>query len=272
MNLPHRQFNIGITLLVCVLLCMSAIFVAACAGTPAGGSQGTSASGSADSVGAVDDGSVCEFRMDIPESEDSAVGVFLYDWVLQLKEASAGRIYITIYPNSQLGETSETIDNLKRGVSDIAWGTAAMFPDRFPVTEGTNLPMLNVPDRIVGTDLLNDLYTDTNLMQEEYEGIKPLAIYMVAPHDTAAFLLMNPDAYATLPDDLKEIFDELSKKDVLAYGLGEASEEASGSVGEAAPAFSDADRAAWFKKMKTIGYDGQTVLDAYTGILDDLIN
>jgi TRAP-type C4-dicarboxylate transport system substrate-binding protein len=52
-----------------------------------------------------------------------------------------------------------------------------MFSGRFPVMEGTNLPMLDIPDSDAGTDLLYDLYEKTDLMQKEFEGLHPLMLF-----------------------------------------------------------------------------------------------
>ncbi|MDR0851302.1 MAG: hypothetical protein LBN36_02290 [Clostridiales Family XIII bacterium] len=214
---------------------------------------------------------VYELRMDIPVDADSIVGRYLYDWATNLKEVSGRRLYITIYPNSQLGAASDTVDNLKKGVSDLAWASSVMFPGRFPVTEGTNLPLLNIPSARIGTDLLDELYHNTDLMQEEYEGIRPLAIYTAVPYAYSAFVLMNPDAYGALPDDLKEIFDAYCDKKILAYGLGEATaEEAAFIPGTPAPSFSDAAFEKWIKEMADSGYDGQVLLDTYIRILAEL--
>ena len=342
--------------------------------TVALGACGLSSSDSQSVMGidATGAGEVYMFKMDIPDPPDSIVGSFLYEWAAQVNEASKGRINITIYPNSQLGAITDIIDNLKRGVSDIAWATPAMFPGRFPITEGTNLPMLDIPDHTVGTDMLNELYSSTDFMQKEYEGIHILSLHMAAPYYFAAdegktiqnisdikgmkiraqgtypsellselgaepvslhardlydslsndlidghlsdasvyntwkvnevtghvietpiyrfsaFLLMNPNAYNSLPDDLRAILDEQSSKEILAYGLGQAFEEGAlngldfyKDEGGSTSTLSDADlelikeasekvNAKWIKDMDAAGYDGRAVFDRYSEILAKL--
>ena len=154
-----------------------AVGLSACGGG-GNGSEGESGETAATEEGgeAVDD-TVYEFKMDIPDPPESIVGAFVTQWVEDVKTASNGRIVITIYPSSQLGAVPDIIDNLKNGVSDIAWASPAMFSGRFPVMEGTNLPMLDIPDSKAGTDLLYDLYEQTDLMQKEFEGLHPLMLF-----------------------------------------------------------------------------------------------
>jgi TRAP-type C4-dicarboxylate transport system substrate-binding protein len=317
----------------------------------------------------LDGGDAYVLKMDIPGPADSVAGAFLFSWAEQVNAASGGRINIIIYPDSQLGAAEDIIANLKSGKSDIAWASPAMFPGRFPVTGGADLPSLNIPDHVTGTNFLYKLYEDTDLMQKEYEGIRPLALYTAAPYCFAsgkssvingvadlrgmkirtegvyssaflsalgaepvelhagslyeqlsqgeidghfsdltvygtwelseltgniiespiyrftAFLLMNPESYAELPDELRSIIDEYSKKELLAYGLGQAFDEASQSgielckeAGALVMTLSEEDTALvataaeivekkWIEDMNSAGYDGQAVFDVYKSML-----
>jgi TRAP-type C4-dicarboxylate transport system substrate-binding protein len=319
------------------------------------------------------DDTVYEFKLDYPAASTSVVGQFLTGWVEDVKEASNGRINITLYHSSSLGPLPDIIDNLINGVSDICWDTPSMFSGLFPVTEGTNLPLLGITTPKVGADLLFELYTNTDLMTKEYESVHPLALYTAceyyfatgknAPHVIntvddikglkfrsqgiyasklvellggtpismhpsemyeslsknvidahlsdltvykswnlaevtghvvessiyrfSAFMLMNKEAYASLPDDLKAVMDENSGIN-LAYGLGDAFEagaqegiELYKAAGATTSAFSDADmkvieaageqvQEIWVSDMNGNGYDGQAILDTYKSILADL--
>ena len=128
------------------------------------------------------EGDVYTFKLDTPDSIDSITGSFLSAWADEVREASDGRIDIKVYPNGQLGAVPDIINNLKSGVSDIAWGSPAMFSGTFPVTEGTNFPMLDIPSSQAGTDLLWDLYEKTDLMQKEYDGLHVLLLTNCCPY------------------------------------------------------------------------------------------
>ncbi|MDR2771079.1 MAG: TRAP transporter substrate-binding protein [Clostridiales Family XIII bacterium] len=358
-----------------LLLAVVMVFAAglsACGG--GGGNESASdeeAAAEADGEAVVDD-TVYEFKMDIPDPPESIVGTFVYKWVEDVQAASNGRIVITVYPSSQLGAVPDIIDNLKNGVSDIAWASPAMFSGRFPVMEGTNLPMLDIPDSKAGTDLLYDLYEQTDLMQKEFDGLHPLMLYNACQYYFAtakggkqinsladlkglkiraqgtypsilirelggepislhasevyeslsknvldgmlsdlttyktwkldevtghvvesqiyrfcAFLLMNPDAYAKLPDDLKAVLDSFSGREA-AYGFGDAFTtgaetgiELYRAAGATTSEFSEEDLAKidaaaqvvndqWITDMDAAGYDGQAVLDTYNELLANI--
>jgi TRAP-type C4-dicarboxylate transport system substrate-binding protein len=142
----------------------------------------TACGGGSSSSAAGGDDIVYEFKMDIPDSKDATTGRFLSQWIEEVREASNGRINIKLFPSSQLGAVPDIIDNLKLGVSDIAWASPAMFSGRFPVTEGTNLPLLDIPNARVGTDLLYDLWEQTDLMQKEFDGLHPLMLHNACPY------------------------------------------------------------------------------------------
>jgi TRAP-type C4-dicarboxylate transport system substrate-binding protein len=120
--------------------------------------------------------SVYKLKFDTPDAIDSITGSFISQWADKIRDESGGRIDITVFPSSQLGAVPDIVTNLKKGISDIAWGSPAMFSGQFPVMEGTNLPMLDIPDSRVGTDLLWNIFENTDLMTEEFSGIHVLML------------------------------------------------------------------------------------------------
>jgi TRAP-type C4-dicarboxylate transport system substrate-binding protein len=342
-----------------VLVLVMSLSLAACGG------------GSATGVAATGDGAeaVYEFKLDFPDSKDSTNGMFLAQWAEEILEASDGRIVIKLFPSSQLGAVPDIIDNLKLGVSDIAWASPAMFSGRFPVMEGTNLPLLDIPTSRVGTDLLYDLWEQTDLMQKEFEGLHPLMLHNACPYYFAsakggkditsltdlkgmklrvqgtypsvllrelgaepislhasevyeslskhvldgmltdittfrtyklsevtgsvvetqiyrfcAFVIMRPEAYNSLPDDLKKVMDDMSGREMSQrYSEAWTADVEAGialyrDAGAKTYAFTDAEfdtilKAAevvnerWIADMNDNGYDGQAILDTYTEML-----
>ena len=98
------------------------------------------------------------------------------------------------------------------------------------------------------------------------------------------FILMNPDSYAKLPDDLKQIMDEHSGR-ATSYACGDAWEAGAEEgialykeAGATTSTFSDADlakigdaaavaRDKWISDMDGMGYEGQAVYDKYVELL-----
>jgi TRAP-type C4-dicarboxylate transport system substrate-binding protein len=337
-----------------------------------GGGSGAS-NGENNSVAATGgDDTVYKFKMDIPDSKDATTGRFLSQWIEEVREASNGRIDITLFPSSQLGAVPDIIDNLKLGVSDIAWASPAMFSGRFPVMEGTNLPLLDIPTARVGTDLLYDLWEQTDLMQKEFDGIHPLMLHNACPYYFAsakggdditsladlkgmklrvqgtypsvllkelgaepislhaseiyeslskhvldgmltdittfrtyklsevtgsvvetqiyrfcAFVIMRPEAYNSLPDDLKQVMDDLSGRE-MSYRFSDAwtddveagialyreagaktyafTDDEFATILEAAGAVNDQ----WVSAMNDMGYEGQNILNTYNELLENI--
>ncbi|MDR2354816.1 MAG: TRAP transporter substrate-binding protein [Clostridiales Family XIII bacterium] len=342
-------------------------------GNAADNGENASAGGDGDvSQNAAADDTVYEFKMDIPDSKDATTGKFLSQWIEDVKEASNGRIVIKLFPSSQLGAVPDIIDNLKLGVSDIAWASPAMFSGRFPVMEGTNLPLLDIPTARAGTDLLYDLWEQTDLMQKEFEGLHPLMLHNACPYYFAsakggkditslddlkgmklrvqgtypsilikelgaepisqhasevyeslskrvldgmltdittfrtyklsevtgsvvetqiyrfcAFVLMRPEAYDSLPDDLKKVMDDMSGREA-SYAFSDAwtADVDEGiklyrEAGAKTSAFTDAEidtihraaeavNAQWISDMDKVGYDGQGILDTYVELLEKI--
>jgi len=63
-------------------------------------------------------------------------------WAESIKEASNGRIEITIYPAMQLGAAADHYDMARDGVVDIGFINPGYQPGRFPILAAAELPFL----------------------------------------------------------------------------------------------------------------------------------
>lgn len=63
-------------------------------------------------------------------------------WAKSIKEASGGRIEITIYPSQQLGAAPDHYDMARDGVADITFVNAGYQPGRFPIIAAGEIPFL----------------------------------------------------------------------------------------------------------------------------------
>ncbi len=61
-------------------------------------------------------------------------------WAQSIKEASNGRIEITIYPSQQLGAAADHYDMARDGISDISFINPGYQPGRFPIMSAAELP------------------------------------------------------------------------------------------------------------------------------------
>jgi TRAP-type C4-dicarboxylate transport system substrate-binding protein len=63
-------------------------------------------------------------------------------WAESIKQASEGRIEITIFPAQQLGAAPDHYDMARDGIADISYINAGYQPGRFPVIGLGELPFL----------------------------------------------------------------------------------------------------------------------------------
>ncbi len=63
-------------------------------------------------------------------------------WAESIKEASDGRIEITIYPAQQLGAAADHYDMTRDGITDIGFINPGYQPGRFPIMAAAELPFL----------------------------------------------------------------------------------------------------------------------------------
>src|SRR5690554_4830409 len=61
-------------------------------------------------------------------------------WVESIREASEGRIEITIFPAQQLGAAADHYDMARDGVVDIAFINPGYQPGRFPIIAAGEIP------------------------------------------------------------------------------------------------------------------------------------
>ncbi len=67
-------------------------------------------------------------------------GTGMEPWAQAIKEASGGRIEVTIFPSSQLGAAPDHYDMARDGVVDIAFINPGYQPGRFPIIAAGEIP------------------------------------------------------------------------------------------------------------------------------------
>ena len=93
-------------------------------------------------------------------------------WFEAVEKETGGRVKITPYYMETLGKSTEMLDMLKRGVSDITLLAYVNYPGAFPLTDAISLPWL-VPNQAVGTEAGYALQ-HKGLLDKELQGLKVL--------------------------------------------------------------------------------------------------
>jgi len=96
-------------------------------------------------------------------------------WAADLAAASDGRLEIQIFPAMQLGgKAPQLADQVRSGITDIAWTLPIYTPGRYPLVETFNLPfMVTTAEK---TSVALQTFMD-EVGSAEFEGIRPLAYH-----------------------------------------------------------------------------------------------
>ena len=115
-------------------------------------------------------------------------------WADDIAAATQGRVNIQI-TTSSLGPPARQFDLARQGVADITWGTQSYTPDRFPSSEGVELPFLGN-----SAEALSVAYWRTQKAHfdklNEYAGVKLLSVHVQPPGE----LFTKDKAVQTLND------------------------------------------------------------------------
>lgn len=95
-----------------------------------------------------------------------------------LEARSGGRIKVQYFPGRSLLNQSAMYKGVETGIADIGYTHVYYNPGRFPVTEGTGLP-LGVPSAYVGAHMAYDFIQ--KFQPKEWDKVKLLAIHGNAP-------------------------------------------------------------------------------------------
>ena len=99
---------------------------------------------------------------------------FLEDWAKQVDEATGGQVKVTVYPGATLAASNGAAEAVLTGTIDIGWCFTVFFPNQFPLTQVTTLPMLGLTHPSQAAEVLWDLYDYSENLRAELSGYKVL--------------------------------------------------------------------------------------------------
>ncbi|MDR3332264.1 MAG: TRAP transporter substrate-binding protein [Synergistaceae bacterium] len=102
--------------------------------------------------------------------------MFHQKWADRVREASGGRIEITVYSAGSLAVGNAALDALRTSMCDIAWIYPSYFPGQFPLSSVVSMPLgiTSVPQ---AANVLWDLYETEEALQNELAEFVPLMIH-----------------------------------------------------------------------------------------------
>ena len=112
----------------------------------------------------------------------SICGQYLEAWGSLITEESDGRIEFTFYHGGSLVGATEAVDAVLNGTADIAWSVVGLYPGRFPVAEGTMLPMMATKNARDGSAAAMEMYRQSEDMQAEFKDFHVIQMSACSYH------------------------------------------------------------------------------------------
>lgn len=126
-----------------------------------------------------------------------------------VKEKSAGRICIEVFPSSQLGEEKDTIEQTQFGVIDMVRASFGTFNDIVPITQTFSLPYL-----FRSEDHMHKVM-DGPIGEEVAEAFAEKDLVVLAYYDGGARSFYNSQKAIDSIDDLKGMKFRVMQNDVF---------------------------------------------------------
>ena len=175
------------TLALVVSLLLVAALLIGCGGNTstqddtASADTSSAADSSSDDTSSADSGStddtVYKLTVQTHDPATSATGLFLEDWASRVEEASGGRIDLEIYHGGTLGSPKDTYDLVMNGTCDIGFGLVSYFPGVFTASEAISLPLIDLPNASVASNVFWHLYSDYDFLKDEYADAHVLLLF-----------------------------------------------------------------------------------------------
>lgn len=128
-----------------------------------------------DSKGAED--KVYRLSLSFHDSSQAIKTQFVQKWADEVKEATNGRVEITVYAGGTLASATDALDAVKQRTCDMAVCFTSFFPGQFPLTEVVSLPMTGITSAEQATNVLWDLWEYSPALQDELGDYKVLMLY-----------------------------------------------------------------------------------------------
>ena len=112
------------------------------------------------------------------DPDNSLPGQYLHAWAAMVKEKSNGRIEVVVNNGGSLAGPTESLDKVKAGSVDLAWGLQSFYPGQFTMTDGLTLPYLPYKDAAQASEAMWEIWDTTDLLKSDtgYEGTKVILI------------------------------------------------------------------------------------------------
>lgn len=158
------------------------------------GSQGQSVA--APNNGLDSDGKVWKLNATSHLNATSVKTIGMQKWADDVKEATGGRVEITIFPGGTLATSTGALDAVKSKAVDVALVYTPFTPGQFPLAEVISNPLLGLSTSQQGTSVLWDLWEQSEALRNEFSEVKLCMMYA----NPANVLIMGSEEVTSVAD------------------------------------------------------------------------
>lgn len=170
-----------------LIIAMLAALLCGCGSTPSGDTAAPSDSG---------EEKVWKLNATSHLNDTSVKTIGLQNWADAVYEATNGRVEITVFPGATLASSTGALDAVKSGAVDVALVYTPFTPGQFPLAEVISNPLLGLSTSQQGTNVLWDLWEQTEALQAEFSEVKLCMMYA----NPANVLIMGSEEVSSVAD------------------------------------------------------------------------
>ena len=111
------------------------------------------------------------------DADETLSGQWCHKWADMVFQQSKGRILVQVNNGGSLAKPTESLDKVKDGTVDLAFGLQQFYPGQFPMTDGLSLPYLPYSSSSQASDIMMNIYQQGMLDSDTgYQGTKVILI------------------------------------------------------------------------------------------------
>ena len=110
------------------------------------------------------------------DTDQSLLGQYAYAWGEMVYQASKGRIEVQVNNGGGLAGPTESLDKVRGGSVDLAWGLQSFYGGQFPLSDGLSLPYLPYTSSSQASKIAMDIWENTDLLDAEYADVKVILL------------------------------------------------------------------------------------------------
>ena len=110
------------------------------------------------------------------DPDQSLAGQYCFAWADMVYQKSKGRIEVSVNNGGSLAGPPESLDKVRGGSVDIAWGLQSFYPGQFPLSDALGMAYLPYTSSVHASKVAMDIFENTTLLDSEYDDVKVILL------------------------------------------------------------------------------------------------